>query len=56
MPIKTTLEMRAPRSFWAVWISASISPAVRFLEKPLLPVAQKVQPIRQPTCVEMQIE
>ena len=40
----------------AASICASISEAVRLREKPLLPVAQKVQPILQPTCVEMQME
>lgn len=56
MPIKTTFEMRSPMSFCAVWISEIISLGKRSREKPLLPVAQNVQPILQPTCVEMQME
>ena len=40
---------RSPMSFCAVWISEIISLGKRSREKPLLPVAQNVQPILQPT-------
>ena len=50
------LDTRFPESFCAACTCASISEAVRFRENPLFPVAQKVQPILQPTWVEMQME
>ena len=53
MPMKTTFVMRpSRRDISTAW--SSISPTVRFRVKPSAPVAQKAQPIAQPTWVERQ--
>ncbi len=57
IPIRTTLVTRSPsarrmRAKWSTW--ATISPAVRSRRNPAWPVAQKAQPIGQPTWVETQ--
>ena len=39
---------RTARATWTTW--ATISPAVRWRVKPIWPVAQKTQPMAQPTC------
>mmetsp|Transcript_9673 Transcript_9673/g.24595 ORF Transcript_9673/g.24595 Transcript_9673/m.24595 type:complete len:236 (+) Transcript_9673:43-750(+) len=53
MPMNTTLRMRGVCC--SAWSSCStISPACRFPTRPMVPVAQKVQPIWQPTCEDTQ--
>ena len=54
--MSTIFDILSPESRCAASIWASISDAVSEREKPLLPVAQKVQPILQPTCVDMQTD
>ena len=53
---RKTFPWRENPTPYRVWISEIISLGKRSREKPLLPVAQNVQPILQPTCVEMQME
>jgi len=54
LPIRTILEILYPISFCIVSIWSIISPALKFLTKPSSVDAQKVHPIAQPTCVEIQ--
>jgi len=56
MPMKTTLLSRSPRARSSEEKRAAcskISASLRSRRKPICPVAQKVQPIAQPTCDEM---
>ena len=57
MPITTTFESRRP-CCWAVYFAratcSTSSAEVRCRLKPCWPVAQKVHPIAQPACDEMQ--
>ena len=53
MPIKTKLAIFSPVSSSAAYTSSSISDGVRFRTQPARVEAQKLQPIRHPTWVEM---
>ena len=52
--MSTTLETRMSRSRSAAMTWLRISEAVRFRASPSRPDAQKLHPIRHPTCVETQ--
>ena len=54
MPIITTPSMRSPRSCEAAVSWPSISDGARSRTLPPMVEAQKRQPMRQPTCEEMQ--
>ena len=56
MPMNTTWLMRRSVSFWSVRYWPTISPADRLRSKPPRPVAQNLQPMGQPTWLEMQQE
>ena len=53
IPMSTMCPIFKPDSFSENMTSSSISPASRFLTSPPIVDAQKAQPWRQPTCVEM---
>ena len=53
MPISTILEISRPESSWVNSTWSSISPAVRSRTFPATVLAQKAQPMRQPTWEEM---
>ena len=50
MPMNTTLRTSAPALRRACTSCSRISPLDRFPSSPMVPVAQKLQPILQPTC------
>ena len=54
MPMSTMFEMGRPDSFCENMTSSRISEGSRPLIRPPMVEAQKAQPWRQPTCVEMQ--
>ena len=57
MPMKTTFDNLSPRRLSSLEnrdACSKISALVKCLEKPIWPVAQKVQPMPQPACDEMQ--
>ena len=54
MPMRTMLEMSFPESSWVKSTWSSISEGVKSLTLPAMVEAQNLQPIRQPTCEEMQ--
>ena len=53
IPISTILEISRPESSWVNSTWSSISPAVRSRTFPATVLAQKAQPMRQPTWEEM---
>ena len=53
MPISTMFDIFSPESFSENMTSSSISPGSRLRTSPPMVEAQKAQPWRQPTCVEM---
>ena len=54
MPMSTMWEMGRPESTWVNSTSSSISKGSSRRTRPPMVEAQKAQPIRQPTSVEMQ--
>jgi len=53
MPMKTRLRISQPSTARTVTTWATISAALRLRSRPMRPVSQKVQPMRQPTWEEM---
>ena len=53
MPMSTMWEMGRPESTWVNRTSSSISKGSSRRTRPPMVEAQKAQPIRQPTSVEM---